>query len=185
MIRNLTLILFASLACRMPAAFAMSVESLDASLTDGVYRISLQARLDAPVNRVADVLTDYPGYRRLDPDIRLSEVVDSPDGSTPLVRTRVRACAGWFCRNVERVERVDRGDHELVATVLPERSDLRSGVTRTTWQADGETTRITYHAEFVPGFWVPGFIGRHFAVDALKESTLAIFGNVEKRARGG
>jgi hypothetical protein len=100
-----------------------------------------------------------------------------------LVRTVVRACAGFFCRNIERVERVERRDGELLATVIPEQSELKSGLTRTTWQADNEATNVTYLAEFVPNFWVPTAIGRRYAERVLKASTLELFGNVEKRAR--
>jgi hypothetical protein len=165
------------------AAQALSVESLEASLNGGVYRVALVARVDAPVEDVAAVLTDYAAYRLLDPRIRASTVLPSDDQGSELVRTVVRACAGLFCRNVERVERVERREGELLATVIPERSELRSGLTRTTWQAADEATSVTYQAEFVPDFWVPSVIGRRYAVRALKNSTLQLFDNVEKRAR--
>ena len=148
-----------------------------------MYRISLVARVDAPVEEVAAVLTDYTAYRSLDPRIRSSTVVSSTGQDIELVRTVVRACAGLFCRNVERVERVERFEGELVATVVPERSDLKWGLTRTTWEAADDATRVTYHAEFEPDFWVPSIIARRYAVRALKSSTLELFDNVEKLAR--
>jgi hypothetical protein len=162
---------------------ALSVQSVQTSLQGGVYRIELVARVDAPVEDVAAVLTDYAGYLSLDPRIRASDVLPSEDTGVELVRTVVRACAGFFCRNVERVERVERRDGELLATVIPEQSELKSGLTRTTWQADNEATNVTYLAEFVPNFWVPSAIGRRYAERVLKASTLELFGNVEKRAR--
>jgi len=178
----------AALACLTFAllpqvADALSVQSLQASLRGGVYRIELIARVDAPVEDVAAVLTDYAGYRGLDPRIRASSVLPSEDEGMELVRTVVRVCAGFFCRNVERVERVERRDGELLATVIPEKSELKSGLTRTTWQADNEATSVTYQVEFVPDFWVPSAIGRRYAERVLKASTLELFGNVEKRAR--
>jgi hypothetical protein len=159
------------------AAQAVLVESLEASLSEGVYRVALVARVDAPVEDVAAVLTDYAAYRLLGPRIRASTVLPPDDQGSELVRTVVRACAGLFCRNVERRE------GELLATVVPERSELKSGLTRTTWQAADEATSVTYQAEFVPDFWVPSVIGRRYAVRALKNSTLQLFDNVEKRAR--
>jgi uncharacterized Rossmann fold enzyme len=110
-------------------------------------------------------------------------VLPSDDQGGELVRTVVRACAGLFCRKVERVERVERREGELIATVVPVRGELKSGLTRTTWQAADDATSVTYEAEFVPDFWVPSLIGRRYAVRALKASTLELFGNVEKRAR--
>ena len=84
---------------------ALSVESVQTSLRGGVYRVELVARVDAPVESVAAVLTDYAGYRSLDPRIRASDVLPPEHEGEELVRTVVRACAGFFCRNVERVER--------------------------------------------------------------------------------
>ena len=178
----------ATLACLAIALLprvsaALSVQSLEASLRGGVYRIELVARVDAPVEAVAAVLTDYAGYLRLDPRIRASSVLPSEDQSVEFVRTIVRACAGFFCRNVERVERVERRDGELLATVIPEQSELKSGLTRTTWQADNEATSVTYSTEFVPAFWVPSAIGRRYAERVLKASTLELFDKVEKLAR--
>jgi hypothetical protein len=174
-----------ALLALLPAAVAqaLSVEAIDASLRDGVYRVSLEARVDAPVDDVAAVLTDYAAYRSLDPRIRSSAVLPPTTQGTMLVRTVVYACAGLFCKNVERVERVEQSDGELIATVIPDRSELKSGVTRTTWRAADEATRVTYEAEFVPDFWVPTIIGRRYVVKALKASTLALFSNVEERAR--
>ncbi len=174
---------FLTIAFFPAATQALSVQSLEANLQDGVYRIVLVARVDAPVEGVAAVLTDYAAYRKLDPQILASTVLPPDDQGGELVRTVVRACAGLFCRKVERVERVERREGELIATVVPVRGELKSGLTRTTWQAADDATSVTYEAEFVPDFWVPSLIGRRYAVRALKASTLELFGNVEKRAR--
>ncbi len=174
---------FLTIAFFPAATQALSVQSLEANLRDGVYRIVLVARVDAPVEGVAAVLTDYAAYRKLDPQILASTVLPPDDQGGELVRTVVRACAGLFCRKVERVERVERREGELIATVVPVRGELKSGLTRTTWQAADDATSVTYEAEFVPDFWVPSLIGRRYAVRALKASTLELFGNVEKRAR--
>ena len=129
---------FLTIAFFPAATQALSVQSLEANLRDGVYRIVLVARVDAPVEGVAAVLTDYAAYRKLDPQILASTVLPSDDQGGELVRTVVRACAGLFCRKVERVERVERREGELIATVVPERGELKSGLTRTTWQADDD-----------------------------------------------
>ena len=100
------------------------------------------------------------------------------------MRTRIHACEALFCRNVTRVERVEAGPETLVATVIPESSQLRRGLTTTTWQPLDAGTRVSYEAEFEPDFWVPGFIGRQFAGHSLRESTLELFSNVERQARG-
>jgi hypothetical protein len=165
-------------------AGALSVEWLDTRLDHGVYRVSLRAFLAAPPAAVGAVLSDYAAYPSLDPRIRSSERLADEPGGTVLIRTRIHACAGFFCRNVERVERVEQAPDSLVATVVPGRGEVRRGLTRTRWQARGSGTWVTYETEFEPDFWVPEIIGRRFAMDTLRESTLELFGNVESRARG-
>lgn len=164
-------------------ARALSPVTLDATVAGGVYRVTFDAVIDAPIDRVGGVLIDFVGYAALDPRIRSSEVVGSAPDGAPLLKTRIRACAGFFCRDIRRVEHIVVGDRVLVATALPGRSDVRSSVARTEWQAEGSRTRIRYQAEFVPDFWVPALVSRRYAAPMLRESVLQLFRNVEERAR--
>jgi hypothetical protein len=166
-----------------PPAHAFDLRSVDVAVNGNDYRVTLDAVVNAPVERVARVLTDYAGYVALDPRIRSSEVIDGGNGRNSLIRTSIRACIGPFCRTVERVERVAYAQGRLVAEALPERSDLQLGVTRTEWRAEGDGTRIRYRAEFQPDVWVPEFVARRYVAGTLRESVLELFQNVEARAR--
>jgi len=175
----------AALALVLVALPAQSLEvgGIESDLKDGVYRVAFRAVLDAPVNAVVAVLTDFAGYRALDPRIRSSEVLGRTRSGEVLIRTRVRVCAAFFCRDVERVERVTSGEGSLVAEVVPGRSDFHRGLTQTRWRAARGRTSISYTAEFEPDFWVPAIVGHSYAVNELRESTLKLFENVEDRAR--
>ena len=164
-------------------AHALNPVTLEATVAGGVYRVKFDAVVDAPIDRVASVLVDFVGYAALDPRIRSSEVVGSAADGAPLLKTRIRACAAFFCRDIRRVEHVALGDGVLVATALPGKSDVRSSVARTEWRAEGGRTRIRYEAEFVPDFWVPALVSRRYAAPMLRESVLQLFRNVEERAR--
>jgi hypothetical protein len=165
-----------------PAAHALEVLRADAIYDKGVFHIRFEALLAAPVTGVAAVLGDYAGYGKLDLRIRRVELLGSqPDGAV-LLRTLIHACAGIFCRTVERVERVKRIPDSLVAEVIPERSDIRRGVARTSWRQQGAGTVVRYEAEFEPDFWVPGFIAQRSGVKELRESTLRMFKSVEREA---
>ena len=164
-------------------ADALHPVTLDATVAGGVYRVAFDAVIDAPIDRVAGVLVDFVGYAALDTRIRSSEVVGSATDGAPLLRTRILACAGFFCREIRRVEHIAVGDGVLVATALPAKSDVRRSVARTEWQAEGSRTRIRYEAEFVPDFWVPTLVSRRYAAPMLRESVLQLFRNVEERAR--
>lgn len=175
--------LLAALTLAAPSALALEVVSLEARVSDGSYRVMLNVLLDAPAEQVARVLTDYAGYIALDPRIRKSEVIGATPAGDLLVRTRIVACAAFFCRNVARVEQVRRLEGRLLADVVPERSDLRWGWARTDWSAEDGRTRVRYTAEFQPDFWVPAVVARSYASTTLKESVLQLFQNVEERAR--
>ena len=54
------------------------------------------------------MLQDYSAYPSLDVRIRSSERLASEPGGAILLRTRIHACEGLFCRTVTRVERVER-----------------------------------------------------------------------------
>lgn len=178
-----SIVLLVTAAMFAAPAHALETVALDASVVGGIYRVRLDAVLDAPVDRVSCVLTDYLRYAELDPRIRSSEIVGTaPDGAT-LLRTRIRACAAFFCRDIKRVERVTIEDGLLVAVALPEHSDVRNSVARTEWRAEGNRTRIVYAAEFIPDFWVPTVIARGPAGRMLRESVLAVFANLEAQAR--
>lgn len=165
-----------------PAAIALEVLRADAAYDHKVFRIHFEALLAAPVAGVAAVLGDYAGYGQLDARIRRVELLGfQPDGAV-LMRTRIRACAGVFCRTVERVERVQRVPAGQVAEVIPERSDIRRGIARTSWRQEGAGTVVRYEAEFEPDFYVPGFIAQRSGVKELRESTLRMFKSVEREA---
>jgi hypothetical protein len=166
-----------------PGARALSVEELRTSFDAGVYRVSLQAVVDAPPAAVGAVLADFAAYPALDPRILQSDSLGVGADGAVLLRTRIRACEGFFCRTVTRVERVEAGPGKLVATVVPESSEVRRGLTRTDWRAAEGGTRVRYEAEFEPDFWVPSIIGRRFANHMLRDSTVQLFENVERTAR--
>jgi Polyketide cyclase / dehydrase and lipid transport len=165
-----------------PAAHALEVLRADAASNKGVFRIHFEAILAAPVTDVAAVLGDFANFGKLDSRIRRVELLGLETDGAVLMRTQIRACAGVFCRTVERVERVQRLPAGQVAEVIPERSDIRRGVARTSWQQEGAGTVVRYEAEFEPDFWVPGFIAQHSGVKELRESTLRMFKSVEREA---
>jgi len=164
-------------------AAALEVVHADAHYQDKEYRVELDLIVDAPSERVEAVLRDYARYPRLDPSILEAHVQSRPDAHSVLLYTKLRACAGVFCRTVNRVERVREGDLELEAIVLPDRSDVIDGRTHTTLVADAGKTRVHYQTFVVPKFWVPGLIGRPLMLRTLKDASLNLFKNVEIYAR--
>ena len=163
-------------------ARAFDVLSIEVTHAADVFHVRLEARLDAPVNAVEAVLRDYDRYPGLDPRIEEARVLERLAPDRVLLFTRLRACAGIFCRTIERVEEVEERRRELLAYAIPERSDLRAGSTHTVLTGRRGQTLVRYRSTFVPDFWVPDLIANGLAVRALEDATLALFRNVERRA---
>ena len=163
-------------------ATALEVRTNEVTYANGTFRVVFEGVLAAAPAGIESVLLDYRNYATIDPRIREADLVARESDSALRVRTKIEACAGFFCRTVERVERFQHSPGLLVATVLPELSDMRHGLARTTWTVAPDGTHVHYEAEFQPDFWVPSFVGHGLAIRALRDSTLALFRNVEREA---
>jgi hypothetical protein len=163
--------------------FALEVAQADARYQDKEFRVDLDLVLDASAERVQAVLRDYDNYPRLDGSILEAKVLSRGDAASLTLYTKLRACAGLFCRTVKRVERVQEGNFELLAEVVPEQSEVISGRTHTVLQTLDGRTRVRYRTSVAPKFWVPTFIGRPLMLRTLREASLDLFRHVETQAK--
>jgi hypothetical protein len=149
----------------------------------GVYHIRAVAVVDAQAEYVHQVLSDFVHIYRLNPSITESEVLATSDKENTYVRTRVLGCAGYFCQELERVEKVhELPSGDLVADIVPEKSEFKSG--RTVWhvEAMGERSRIVYESEMEPDFYIPPVVGRFMAKKSIRTEITTSFQNLEKIA---
>ncbi len=141
------------------AAGAVTVEKLDVTFVNDSYHADMVAHLRAPPEKVHEALTDFDGLAKLNPRILDSEVVtrDVANGDIQ-VRTRVRVCVAFFCRNVTRVETLTIGKHRIHARIVPEASDFRDG--QTVWLITPERggTRLEVHIRMTPDEGIPGLV---------------------------
>src|SRR5689334_19903711 len=142
------------------SAQGFEIERADTKFQDKEFRLSLTVVLDAPADRVRRIVRDYQNYPHLDARILETKVLSRAAPDQLLLYTKLRACFGVFCRNVKRVERVQEGDNDSTATVLPEQSEVSRGETHTQLTALGERTRVTYTTGIAPAFWVPALVAR-------------------------
>jgi hypothetical protein len=164
------------------ASVALEIQHAEAVYADQQYRLDLAVTLNAPLARIESVLRDYARYPTLDGRILEAKILERVGEHRVLLFTKLRACFGLICRNVNRVEQVDQAANELVAQVIPERSDMRAGTTRTVLTADGDRTHISYVTHVAPNFWIPAMIGRPMMLRTLREASIELFRNVERQA---
>jgi hypothetical protein len=145
------------LPCVLPAG-----EILDSKVThDGVvYRLSITARVDAPLAVVYQAITDFNNLSAINPAIEESQVLVSEDAGRQRVRSVIRVCILVFCKRVEQVQDVTLVDaRTLVATMVPGAGDFRGGLARWELMPDGDGTVLHFTEVFEPDFWVPPVIG--------------------------
>lgn len=164
------------------SAASLEIQDLQTHYREGEYRLTMKARLDAPVDQVEAVIRDYANYAELDSRILEARVL-SREAERVTLFTRLNACFGVFCRKIDRVEEVREQPYELDAATLPDRSDVKNGRTHTQLFAAGESTLVEYSTSITPKFWVPPLFGRSWMLRTLQDATAALFTNVETRAK--
>lgn len=178
------MLLAAALLLLTPIAGAFNIEHSEARYVDKHFRYELVVTLDAPIDRVDEVLRNYADYPSLNHRILSSKVLDRPTPDVATLETTVELCFGWFCRNVTRVERVQESKYSLLAVADPERSDVKFSETRSELSpAHHGVTRVKYETNVVPDFWVPPVGGRRMLLRKLETETRDLFMSVEEKAR--
>ena len=165
-------------------ARAIDIETLDVRYENGHYRVQFEAELAARPEAVQRVLTDYAHYPALDARIEESHLIPSAPGTPPRLYTRLKGCLSWFlCRSMVRIETLEQKPGELVATAIPELSDVRESLAATHWEASAAGTHVSYALTLSPKFWVPSLFGRRAMLETMRKGTATMFTSVERLAR--
>lgn len=159
-LKNLKFSVAACLIFGWQTAFGLEVIEVTVDVEDGHYRVFGQSRIEAPPEFVYATLIDYDNFYKLADGIAESKFLPSDESGNMLAYTRFESCVLIFCKSFEKVERID-GNPPLTIDVeaIPQRSDFTYNESRWQIQHSGETTLLTFEAEFDPDFWVPPIIG--------------------------
>ncbi len=164
-------------------AWALDVLGVKTVAESGQVRVELELVLDAPVERVIAVLTDYDRIHELHPRFRESRDLGMPAPGVTEVYTVFRGCVAVFCRTLRRVERLRRTAAGLVAEDVPGRGDFAAGRTEWRFSSEGEgRTRLDYRAMLEPDFFLPPLVGGRVLADLTRETTLEMLAAAERRA---
>lgn len=164
-------------------AWAGQVLEVGVEHLDRRYVVDIDARFDVPAERLRVLLTDYPNLGRINDSIRRSEVLETVSAQQHCVRTEARVCVGPFCKTIVQVQDVGvLADGTIFATLRPRGSDFRYGIARWQFWEEPTGTRMRFHGEIEPAFWVPPLIGPWLIQRALRAETLKSVVNLERLA---
>jgi hypothetical protein len=150
------------------------------------FIVTAELVLRATRSAVFRVLSDYPGWVRLNRNITDSALVTPGLRGQVRVRSRTRACLLFLCRNIVQTQVVTHHDGtELVAVTEPEADSLRQGWVR--WRLDdrGTSTYVRLDARLAPDFWLPPLIGPWSVRSVLRGQVLETAHNLERLAAAG
>jgi hypothetical protein len=153
--------LLALLLCIPAGAAAGDILEARVTHSDGRYHLLIRARIDAPSDTVYRAITDYSNLAAINPDIEVSELLETTSSGISTVHTVIHVCILVFCKQVEQLQQVTYPDSDTIeAVIVPAGSDFRSGFAR--WQLSSPTaatTELQFVETFEPDFWVPPVIG--------------------------
>ncbi len=157
--RSRATVLLALSLC-VSAAAAGTIELLETTHDNGRYTVSFEVVLDAPRDKVWQIMTDYERLPRVSKIIVETRVLKQEDANRHRVGVTLQACVLIFCKTVKRMVDIEaRPQTEILVSEVPDQSDFREGTER--WQVTTESpkTRLKYTAEIVPNFFIPPLIG--------------------------
>lgn len=137
------------------------------------YYVTAVFEIEANASTVITALTDYENITQFNPAIIEVEVLSSEENNFAKVRTKIKDCVLFFCKEITRVEHVQvNGTQALETEVLPFLSDLREGYTHWNFSTNGAVTEVTYESVIQPKFWIPPLIRSHSVTKKIKKRML-------------
>jgi hypothetical protein len=150
------------------------------------YHLRSESLIDAPPELVLSTLLDYQNFYRISGGIKETRYVEPDTDGVPRAYTRVESCVLFFCRSIEKVERVIVvSPHEILLEVDPENSDFRYNNSRWLIKPNGKGTRLGYVLVMEPDFWIPPLIGPWAIKKKLASAAMTMAGRLEHMARTG
>lgn len=169
----------------VPAAGAARLVSAGVNVTENHYRIDAVMTLNAELEPVKRIVTDYGRFAELSPSVVRSRVISGRTGRDARIEVMFRPCVlVIFCRTITKVSdvRIEPDGRRMRYLTVPRLSDFHQGIETVTLtdHSEGGTPRVRfeYSAMLTPKFFVPPFVGawlirRQIAAD-LKASGLRV-----------
>ena len=170
----------------MPAlAGSATLRNVSVDRVDGVYVMDSVVWFDVGIEKVFGVFLDWDLSPQFSSVVVEARNLAPDETGQPGFYVQNRACLWFFCTSFERNGYVE---HEplvyIEAKADPARSDFYLSNERWEFFEEDAGTRVTYHLEFRPKFFVPPLIGPAVLKRKLKSRSGNAIERIEAIARG-
>ena len=180
---NLLISFFSSLCLLFSTTlFAGEVIKSHVEFNDGQYTADLEIQIEAPTKKVYALFTDFDYLSHLSDNITNSELI-SGDFHEYIVEVKTHNCVLFFCKDLKQTQHViEHEDGHISVEDIEGQSDFVSAITLWHIRTVGDGTRVTFHAEMQPDFWLPPLLGPWLFKKRLIEDTQAMIERLEELA---
>lgn len=184
---RITVCAFAVIVISLPVALASEVLQSSIHFEGRTYHYRFAVDIEAPLENVHAVVTDYDNLQRINNDVVQSLVLERYDEHHLKRRMWINHCLLMFCFDLYFVENVDLlDDGRIRTTIIPEESNFTEG--QSVWRLESltaTTTRISVEANQTPDFWIPPVIGPLVFKRAFVREVRETGRNIEREAQRG
>lgn len=147
--------------------------------TGGTFTVDLSMHAPVPPTQAWAVLTDFEHMAEFVPNLSSSQVLERSDNLLKVAQKGV-ARYGVFSTAYESVREIQLDPpHEIRAHGLGGNVQRMESLMQL--EAEGSGTRLTYHAEVLPGFWFPPLIGPALVRHETAEQFSAMLHEMQRR----
>lgn len=147
---------------------------------DDHYILQLDMRINGYIDDVYAILTDYNNIHAINQSVIESRLIMS-DGDRHTVSVISEGCVWIFCERVQQLQHVTELGRGYIMTITdPEHSDMKYGHVLWHIEDEGDTTRVRYNADFVPGPWLPPLVGSSVFKEQLFKQGVATINGIEE-----
>ncbi|RKZ49906.1 MAG: hypothetical protein DRQ48_03810 [Gammaproteobacteria bacterium] len=170
-------------------SLSADVKTIEIQKEKNLYHIHINATVDADLDNVIRIITDYENLPLINPYLKESKLLDNPEDERSTVNMLTEICVLYLCYNIRHIQIFHTMENGILfSRIIPGKSDFQAGWMR--WEIKEmdsykihPVTRIILDIEMVPDFFVPPVIGPYQIKKIMLGMARATIINLEKKAK--
>lgn len=149
---------------------------------EGHYKASLTMQIDAPVDNVYEIFTDYNNLSQLSNNIT-SSILVTDNSPKYIVKIKTHNCVLFFCKDLTQTQQVlELNNGHITVEDIKGKSDFMYAKSFWHIREHEEETRVSFRTKVKPDFWLPPLLGPWLFKKRLIKETQAMLDRLEQLA---